>query len=65
MSAIGLIGAAAAAWLLRSQLYGVPPWDPVSLTATLPILATAAIVACLVPALRAVRTDPAEALRGD
>ena len=63
--AIGLVGAAAAAWLLRSQLYGVPPWDPVSLTATLPILATAAITACLVPALRAVQTDPAEALRGD
>ena len=63
--AIGLVGAAAAAWLLRSQLYGVPPWDPVSLTATLPILATAAIAACLVPALRAVQTDPAEALRGD
>jgi len=37
----------------------------VSLMATLPILLVAAVAACLVPALRAVRTDPAEALRGD
>ncbi len=62
---LGLVGAAAGAWWLRSQLYGVTPWDPVSLSATLPILAVAALAACLVPAIRAVRTDPAEALRGD
>jgi len=61
----GLIGAAAGAWWLRSQLYGVTPWDPVSLAATLPILSAASLLACVVPALRAVRTDPAEALRGD
>ena len=62
---VGLAGAAGGAWALRSQLYGVAPWDPVSLMATLPILLVAAVAACLVPALRAVRTDPAEALRGD
>ncbi|MGD9905817.1 MAG: ADOP family duplicated permease [Vicinamibacterales bacterium] len=61
----GLVGAAAGAWWLRSQLYGIAPWDPVSLAATLPILLGAALAACLVPALRAVRTDPAEALRGE
>ena len=63
--ATGLVGATAGAWWLRSQLYGVAPWDPVSLAATLPILATVSLVACIVPALRAVKTDPAEALRGD
>jgi len=63
--AAGLAGAAVGAWWLRSQLYGIAPWDPLSLTATLPILLAAAVAACLVPALRAVRTDPAEALRGD
>ena len=63
--ALGLVAAAAGAAWLRSQLYGVTPWDPVSLAATLPILLVAALVACAVPALRAVRTDPAEALRGD
>ena len=62
---LGLVGAAAGAWWLRSQLYGVSPWDPVSLSATLPILTVASLAACLIPALRAVRTDPAEALRGD
>ena len=35
------VGAAAGAWWLRSQLYGVAPWDPMSLAATLPILAVA------------------------
>ena len=44
--AIGLVGAAAGAWWLRSQLYGVAPWDPVSLAATLPILALASLLAC-------------------
>jgi predicted permease len=63
--ALGLVAAAAGAAWLRSQLYGVTPWDPVSLAATLPILLVAALIACAVPALRAVRTDPAEALRGD
>jgi predicted permease len=63
--AVGLAGAAAAAWSLRSQLFGVAPWDPVSLGATLPILGAAAVLACLVPALRALRTDPADALRAE
>jgi predicted permease len=62
---VGLAVAATAAAWLRSQLYGITPWDPVSLGATLPILIVAALLACAVPALRAVRTDPAEALRGD
>jgi predicted permease len=61
----GLVGAAAGAWWLRSQLYGVAPWDPMSLALTLPILAVASLLACIVPALRAVRTDPAAALRGE
>jgi predicted permease len=63
--ALGLAASAAGAAWLRSQLYGVTPWDPVSLGATLPILIVAALAACAVPAWRAVRTDPAEALRGD
>jgi ABC-type antimicrobial peptide transport system permease subunit len=63
--AVGLMASALGAAWLRSQLYGVTPWDPVSLGATLPILIVAALTACAVPAWRAVRTDPAEALRGD
>jgi predicted permease len=63
--ALGLVGAAAGGWFLRSQLYGVAPWDPVSLSATLPILIAASLAACLIPARRAVQTDPAVALRGD
>ncbi len=63
--ATGLVGAAAGAWWLRSQLFGVAPWDPMSLAATLPILAVASLLACIVPALRAVKTNPAAALRGD
>jgi predicted permease len=63
--AAGLAVAATAALWLRSQLYGVTPWDPVSLGVTLPILVVAALLACAMPARRAVRTDPAEVLRGD
>jgi predicted lysophospholipase L1 biosynthesis ABC-type transport system permease subunit len=63
--AVGLLGAFAGAWWLRSQLVGIAPWDPVSFGATVPVLALAALAACVVPALRAARTAPADALRLD
>ena len=61
----GIVGAAAGAWLLRGQLFGVPPWDPVTLAGTVGILAAVAVAACAAPTRSAVRTDPAVTLRAD
>ncbi|MGH7670952.1 MAG: FtsX-like permease family protein, partial [Gemmatimonadaceae bacterium] len=49
--------------LLRSQLYGVSAADPVSIAFAVAILTGSAVVAGLVPALRAARIDPLVALR--
>jgi predicted permease len=60
---VGLVGAVAASRLLASTLYGVRPTDPLVLAGVLLTLLLVAIVAGLVPALRAASVDPAEALR--
>jgi len=49
--------------VLTSQLYGIGPTDPGTLVTISLLLIAAAIGACLVPGIRAVRTDPALALR--
>jgi len=61
----GLLGAFALTGSLRALLFGVAAHDPTTITlATLLLLATT-LLACLVPALRAVRVDPSEAFRTD
>lgn len=62
---LGMATASGAAWWLRSQLFGVSPWDPATLAIAAPILGLAALAACIVPARRAVATDPVATLRGD
>jgi putative ABC transport system permease protein len=59
----GLAAALAAARLLRSQLVGVGPDDPVTLVAVPLVLGGIALLACYLPARRAARVDPMEALR--
>jgi ABC-type antimicrobial peptide transport system permease subunit len=49
--------------LIRSQLFGVTPADPVSLAAAVVLVAAVALVAALVPARRAAQVNPIEALR--
>jgi ABC-type antimicrobial peptide transport system permease subunit len=62
---VGLFGAFALTKSLQSLLFGVGPHDPTTLIgATLLLLATT-LVACLVPALRAVRIDPSQAFRSE
>jgi len=67
--AIGtVIGLAAAAGLTRlvvSLLYGVSPLDPLTFAVVPSLLVTVAIFACLIPASRAARVNPVEALRHD
>jgi predicted permease len=60
---IGLPLALASSRLLRAQLHGVAPTDVVAITLSLFVLTTSAVVAALLPALRASRVPPLVALR--
>ncbi len=59
----GLLGAAIASQFLRSQLYGVSPFDVTTFVAIALLCTGAGILACLLPARRATRVDPMIALR--
>ncbi len=63
--ALGLAGALALTRLLSSQLYQVSPRDPVALAAALAGLAVIALLSSYLPARRAARVDPVDALRGE
>ncbi len=63
--AIGVAAACAATPAMRSQLFGVTPWDPVSFLVAVPVLAGVALAASAVPAWRATRVNPADGLRSD
>lgn len=64
-SVIGLLGAAAASRLLTSFLFGVSPFDPLVLTLAAIFVLLLAMVASLLPALRAASVSPVKALRAD
>ena len=63
--AIGLVGAWGVSRVLTSLLYGVSATDPVTYVGTALVLALVAGTASYLPARRASRVDPVEALRGD
>ncbi|MBS1875088.1 MAG: ABC transporter permease [Acidobacteria bacterium] len=61
-----VVGGGAFAWfggLLRSQLYGVEPYDPAAIALVAAVLIAFAAAACEGPSRRAVRTDPMRLLR--
>jgi putative ABC transport system permease protein len=60
---LGVIVAGSANHLIQSALYGVSANDPIALGAGVMVLASAAIAACFLPALRAARINPITALR--
>jgi predicted permease len=63
--AVGLGAALAGSRLLESLLFNVGPRDPGVFVATTVALLVVAVVACWVPARRAARMSPVEALRAD
>jgi ABC-type antimicrobial peptide transport system permease subunit len=62
---LGLAGAAALAPLLRGLLYGVGSADAVAYLVAVPLLALAALLACLVPVRRATAADVLDVLRAE
>ena len=63
--AIGLLLAIATAKLLSGILYGVPALDPIAFTVAPLVLTIAALIATWLPARRATRVDPVQALRAE
>jgi len=60
---LGLLVAFAAMRILSSLLFGISAHDPLIFGGVLLVLATAAILACYIPARRATKVDPIIALR--
>jgi ABC-type antimicrobial peptide transport system permease subunit len=70
MAKVALVGIAVAIPLavvlarwLRSQLFGVQPFDPVTMTGCITITVAMVLVAAFLPAQRAASVEPAKALR--
>ena len=63
--AVGLVLAVGAGQLLRSQIFGVSPLDPVTFVGVIALLAAVALLAAWLPARRAARVDPIVALQAE
>ena len=65
----GVTIALPAAWglsrFVQSELYGVTPTDPLTVIAAVTVLTAVAMAAGMIPAMRAARIDPLQALRQD
>ena len=63
--AVGVPAAVGLAQLIKSQLYGVPTYDPLTFVASTLVLLAVAVGAAWLPARRAARIDPIVALRAE
>jgi ABC-type antimicrobial peptide transport system permease subunit len=62
-AAVGLLGSLIVSHSMAGLLYGVRPTDPLNFAGVTVLLLAVAVLACYVPARRAVRVDPLIALR--
>jgi predicted permease len=62
---LGVAASYALARLIQSQVYGVSTTDTLTYAASAALLAFVSVVACLLPATRAARVDPMQAIRGE
>ncbi|HEV2697674.1 MAG TPA: ABC transporter permease, partial [Terriglobales bacterium] len=60
---IGAVGALALGRVISSLIFAVKPTDPITFIAVTFVLCVIALLACLIPAYRATKVDPARALR--
>jgi predicted permease len=60
---LGLAGAIAIGLAMRAQLYGIAAFDPATLAIVAMLIGATALIACWLPARRASRVQPTEALR--
>ena len=61
----GLAGALLGARLLRGMLFGITPLDVGTYAVVVVLLLAVALIACVVPAIRATRVDPLTSMRAD
>jgi putative ABC transport system permease protein len=62
-TAAGVAAALALTSYIESQLYGIEPTDPATFAAVAALLLGTTLLACYIPARRAARVDPMQALR--
>ena len=62
---LGVGGAFALSRYLQTLLFGVGTQDPAAMAISIAVLVAVSMLACVVPARRAVRVDPMTALRSD
>ena len=62
---LGLIGASLLSRLFRTLLFEVSPVDPLTLAGAYAVLLAVSLLATYIPARRATRIDPTEALRSE
>jgi len=60
---LGLFGSLAFTRLMAGMIYGVSSTDPLTFLAVAALVVVVAVAACYIPARRAMRVDPVEALR--